>query len=279
MQMYIRTHNQLLDLSCPRVMAIINVTPDSFYTSCRSLSDTEVLTCAEQAIAQGADILDIGACSTRPDATPVDSKTEWKRLEPALKAIRQHFPDAILSVDTFRSDIARRSLDDGADIINDVYGGEADDQMFDTIAHYHAPYILTHAGAIPPATNGYDNTLTQVLGFLQARTDQLHRMGVADVIIDPGFGFGKDVSQNYALLRQLHVLQTLHTPILVGMSHKSMFYRPLGLTPDDVLPATTAAHVIALQQGANILRVHEVAPAKQAIAVYQLTYAQPCQSE
>ncbi len=277
MQMYVRTHNRLLDLSCPRVMAIINVTPDSFYTSCRSMSDTEVLECAEQAVAQGADILDIGACSTRPNATPVDGETEWQRLEPALKAVRRHLPNAVISIDTFRADIAHRALDNGADIINDVYGGEADKQMFDVIAHYNVSYILTHANTIPPATNGYDNTLTHVLGFLQARTDQLHRMGVADIIIDPGFGFGKDVAQNYALLRQLNVLQTLHAPILVGVSHKSMFYRPLGLTPDDVIHATTAAHIIALQQGANILRVHEVAPAKQAIAVYQLTFEQPCQ--
>lgn len=272
MRYSIRTHNQILDLSHPRVMAIVNITPDSFFTSCRSMSEDEVLRCAEKAINEGADILDLGACSTRPGSTPVDTEGEWARLEPALRAIRHRWSDVPISVDTFRAEVARRSIETGADIINDVYGGNADNEMFDVVSKYHVPYILTHARTIPTGEDGYDRTMTDILDFLQARMDELHRRGVADIILDPGFGFGKNVEQNYSLLRQLEVLQTLHAPILVGLSHKSMFYRPMGLTPDDVLPATIAAHIIALEKGANILRVHEVASAKQAIAVYQYTY-------
>ena len=270
--MYVRTHDRLLDLSRPCVMAIVNITPDSFYTSCRTMQESEVLQCAEKALCEGAEILDLGACSTRPDAAPVSAEEEWGRLQPALQTIRKHFPDAVISIDTFRSEIARRALEEGADIINDVYGGDADNQMFDVIAHYRVPYILTHAREIPDSADGYDNTLSCVLDFLQARTDELHRRGVADVIIDPGFGFGKTIDQNYSLLRQLRVLQTLHVPILIGVSHKSMLYKPLDLTPQEVLPATIAAQTIALQQGANILRVHEVVAAKQAISVYLHTY-------
>lgn len=272
MQSFIRVHNKLMDLSHPIVMAIVNITPDSFYTSCRSMGEDEVLRCAEKAMAEGAEILDLGACSTRPGSTPVDTEGEWARLAPALKAIRQRWADVPISVDTFRAEVARRSLEEGADIINDVYGGDADNQMFDIVSKYRAPYILTHAREITKSDDGYDRTMTDILDFLPSRTDELHRRGVADVILDPGFGFGKNVEQNYSLLRQLDVLQTLHAPVLVGVSHKSMFYRPMGLTPDDVLPATIAAHMIALEKGANILRVHEVAPAKQAIAVYQYTY-------
>ena len=272
MNMYVRTHDRLLDLSRPCVMAIVNITPDSFYTSCRTMQESEVLQCAEKALYEGAEILDLGACSTRPSAAPVNAEEEWGRLQPALQTIRKHFPDAVISIDTFRSEIARRALEEGVDIINDVYGGDADNQMFDVIAHYRVPYILTHAREIPAGADGYDNTLSCVLDFLQARTDELHRRGVADVIIDPGFGFGKTIDQNYSLLRQLRVLQTLHVPILIGVSHKSMLYKPLDLTPQEVLPATIAAQTIALQQGANILRVHEVAAAKQAISVYLHTY-------
>lgn len=272
MKYSVRVHNQMLDLSHHVVMAIVNITPDSFYTSCRSMREDEVLRCAEKAIEEGADMLDLGACSTRPGSAPVDAEGEWARLEPALKAIRKRCPDAVISVDTFRAEVARRSIEAGADIINDVYGGEADNEMFDVLSKYRVPYILTHARTIPMSEDGYDRTMSDILDFLQSRTDELHRRGVADVILDPGFGFGKNVEQNYSLLRQLDVLQTLHAPILVGVSHKSMFYRPMGLTPDDVLPATIAAHMIALEKGASILRVHEVAPAKQAIAVYQYTY-------
>lgn len=272
MEKYLRIRNRLLDVSTPRIMAIVNVTPDSFYSSCKSLSVEEVLACAEKHIDEGADILDIGACSTRPSSTPVSAEDEWSRLKPALCAVRQRWRGIPLSVDTFRADIAREAVACGADIINDVYGGEADEAMFDAVAHCHVPYVLTHSRTLPPCRQGaYDATVSEVLAYLQARLDALRQRGVADVVIDPGFGFGKTVEQNYTLLRQLEVLQVMDAPLLVGVSRKSMFYKPLHAMPADVLPATTAAHLIALQQGANILRVHDVAAAKQAIAVYQYT--------
>lgn len=272
MQYSVRTHDQLLDLSSPRVMAIINITPDSFYTSCQTLSEDEVLSAAEQAIADGADILDLGACSTRPNSTPVEAAEEWSRLAPALRAIRHHWKDVILSVDTFRADVADKALVAGADIINDVYGGEAEPAIWDVISQHRVPYILTHSTTIP-CGNDYDHTLSTVVGDLQRKLDTLHQRGIVDVIIDPGFGFGKTLEQNYRLLQNLQVLECLHSPILVGVSRKSMLYKPLDATPDQVLPATVAAHTLALERGAHILRVHDVAAAKQAICIHQLTHS------
>lgn len=271
MQYSVRTHNQLLDLSTPRVMSIINVTPDSFYTSCKTLSEIEVLSAAEKAIAEGADILDLGACSTRPSSIPVGAVEEWCRLEPALRAIRHHWRDVIISLDTFRADIADKALAAGADIINDVYGGEGDLGIWDVISKYRVPYILTHSTSIPCADDS-DRVLSTIVGDLQRKLDILHKRGIADVIIDPGFGFGKTLEQNYRLLQDLQVLKCLHAPILVGVSRKSMLYKPLDTTPDQVLPATIAAHTLALERGASILRVHDVAAAKQAIHIHQLTH-------
>lgn len=275
MRYQICTHNQLLDLSSPRVMAILNVTPDSFYTSCKSMSEQEILTAAEEAINNGADILDLGACSTRPGSTPTEAKEEWSRLAPALQIIRHHWKDVIISVDTFRADIADQALTVGADIINDVYGGEADPKIWDVISQHNAPYILTHSTTIP-CGNDYDHTLSTVVAELQSKLDTLHKRGIADVIIDPGFGFGKTIEQNYRLLHDLQILQCLHAPILVGVSRKSMLYKPLDTTPDHVLPATIAAQTLALERGANILRVHDVAAAKQTISIHQITHNSPC---
>lgn len=269
MRLSIKTHNQLLDLSLPRVMAIVNITPDSFYTSWDKINDETLLCKVQTLLDQGADIIDIGACSTRPHSTPASADEEWNRLYPALHSIRLHFPDAIISVDTFRAEIAEKAIQQGADIINDVYGGSASEKMWDVVSKYQVPYILTHAQA--PAHNNNSLTLSHMLDFFQSSLDQLNRREIADVIIDPGFGFGKTEKQNYAILQEMKAFSTLHAPILVGMSRKSMLYKPLGLTPSDVLPATIAANTIALEHGANILRVHDVAAAKQAITVFSLT--------
>jgi dihydropteroate synthase len=271
MRSYIRTHNQLLDLSSPRVMAIVNITPDSFYTSCSSLSENEILATVEKFISEGADILDIGACSTRPDSTPATLEEEWKRLSVALTAIRSHWKDIIISVDTFRANIAERALLAGADIINDVYGGEADNQMWNVLCKYHTPYILTHSVDIQDIESD-NNPLSQVVTSLEQKLHTLHKLGIADVIVDPGFGFNKTIKQNYKILHQLDILkETLDAPILVGVSRKSMLYKPLNTTPDQVLPATIAAKTIALERGASILRVHDVAATKQAIEIFRLT--------
>ena len=185
-----------------------------------------------------------------------------------------HFPKTILSIDTFRAEIAEKAILAGGDIINDVYGGEADAEMWNIVAKYGVPYILTLAHNLPngDAKNGYDYTMSGVVDFFQEKLDKLHRMGVADVIIDPGFGFAKTERENYTILNQLDVLSALQAPMLVGISRKSMLYKPLGVGPSDVLPATIAANTMALERGANILRVHDVAAAKQAIAIYSLTH-------
>ena len=274
--------SRLMDLSLPRVMAIINVSPDSFYTSVyenveatRRLGDEVVLLDAVQrALDEGADILDIGACSTRPGSTPVDAAVEWERLEWALKLVRSHFPDVVVSVDTFRADVAEKAIGLGANIINDVSGGAADERMWDVVARYDVPYILTLAQELRKGGDkeGYDYTMSEVLRFFEERLDRLYRMGVKDVVLDPGFGFGKTLEDNYTILREMEVLKVLHAPVLVGVSRKSMLYKPLGLEPKDVLPATIAAQVMALERGANILRVHDVAAAKQAIQIVQLTH-------
>lgn len=270
---YIRLHKSLLDLSHPRVMAIVNVSADSFYTSYTVSDEEEFLTSVEELIRAGADILDIGACSTRPNSTPISSEDEWLSLSRALELIRAHWADIPISVDTFRASIADLALQHGADMINDVYGGEADTCMWDVVKKHNVPYVLTHSLAIVDSTSGqYDSTLSQTLDYLQDRLSYLYRSGVKDVLVDPGFGFGKTVEQNYTLLRQLEFFHVLRAPLLVGVSRKSMLYKPLQRTPQEVLPATTAAHMVALQKGANILRVHDVEAARQAIKIYELTY-------
>ena len=270
---YIQLHNSLLDLSHPRVMAIVNVSADSFYTSYTVSDEEEFLTSVEELIRAGADILDIGACSTRPNSTPISSEDEWLSLSRALEMIRAHWADIPISVDTFRASIADLALQHGADMINDVYGGEADTCIWDVVKKHNVPYVLTHSLAIVDSTSGqYDSTLSQTLDYLQDRLSYLYRSGVKDVVVDPGFGFGKTVEQNYTLLRQLELFHVLRAPLLVGVSRKSMLYKPLQRTPQEVLPATTAAHMVALQKGANVLRVHDVEAARQAIKIYELTY-------
>jgi dihydropteroate synthase len=265
MEMSLLIRHQLMHLSSPRVMAIINFSPDSFYTSCDVTAEEQLLLYVEKVLAEGADILDLGACSTRPNSTPVDAATEWRLLCQGLDLIRHHWHQVPISVDTFRAEIAEQALAHGADIINDVSGANADSRMWDVVAKHCVPYVLTHAQAIQ------EHLMAEVIDFLQQHLDRLHRRGVADVIIDPGFGFGKTLEQNYALLQHLDVLQELHAPLLVGVSRKSMLYKPLQTTPDNVLAATVAANTLALERGANILRVHDVAAAVQAIHIYQLS--------
>lgn len=272
MGLAVKVHNRLFDLSSPKVMAIVNLTPDSFYISWHGDGYDALCNHIELLLRQGADIIDLGACSTRPGSSPVDAVEEWRRLEGALCAVRERFPEAVLSVDTFRAEIAERAIQCGADIINDVYGG-VDTNMWEVVAKYNIPYVLTLAQGLPKGSRiGYDYTMSGVVDFFQSRLDELHRTGVADVIIDPGFGFAKTVEENYSILRDMELLKVLSAPVLVGVSRKSMLYKPLGLEAKDVLPATVAANVLALERGAHILRVHDVAAAKQAVKVFQLTH-------
>lgn len=267
MKKSILLRGQLVDFSRPRVMAIVNLSPDSFYTSYSVIDEAAFLVQIDTLLQEGADWLDLGACSTRPGFIPVSSQEEWQLLHKGIEIIRHHWPKVPLSVDTFRVEIAEKALSCGADMVNDVGIMNEDVTVWSSIANRGVPYILTYS---QEATSAH--IMSDMLHFFQERLDSLHRQGIADVVIDPGFGFAKTIQQNYAILRQLDVLRTLNAPILVGVSRKSMLYKPLQTTPADVLPATVAAHTLALERGVDILRVHDVKAAVQAITIYQLTH-------
>lgn len=273
----IHTNNGLISLEKPIVMAIINITPDSFYTSCKSMAQHEVLLAAEKAINEGACILDIGGYSTRPGAPDVSTEEETRRICNALKWIRKEFPSVPISVDTFRSKVAEIAIENGADIINDISGGTLDEAMFSTIAQLKVPYILMHMKGTPATMQSmtkYDNLLSEIIHFFEERIRKLTLSGVKDIIVDPGFGFAKTLDQNYELLQKLPYLQQLGYPILVGISHKSMLYKLLDVDAAHTLNATTIANTIALMNGANILRVHDVKEAVEAIKIVEKTKAQ-----
>ena len=267
MKKSILLRGQLVDFSRPRVMAIVNLSPDSFYTSYSVIDEAAFLVQIDTLLQEGADWLDLGACSTRPGFIPVSSQEEWQLLRKGIEIIRHHWPKVPLSVDTFRVEIAEKALSCGADMVNDVGIMNEDVTVWSGIANRGVPYVLPYS---QEATSAH--IMSDMLHFFQERLDSLHRQGIADVVIDPGFGFAKTIQQNYAILRQLDVLRTLNAPILVGVSRKSMLYKPLQTTPADVLPATVAAHTLALERGADILRVHDVKAAVQAITIYQLTH-------
>lgn len=264
--------NRLLQVDSPVVMGIINITPDSFAVSCRDMSESAVLRAAEQALSEGAGMLDLGGQSTRPGAEMVGLDEEWRRVHLAAAAIRREFPEAILSVDTFRAELARRAVEeDGVDVINDISGGDLDPDMFDVVSRTRVPYICMHMRGTPDTMQQltqYDDLMADIMDYFSRRVDRLHRLGVRDVILDPGFGFAKTVEQNYYLLRHLDMLAPLDLPILAGLSRKSMLYKVLGGQPADMLNATTAANMAALMGGAAILRVHDVRAAVEAVQIY-----------
>lgn len=247
-------------------MGILNVTSDSFYAGCRVLDEEGILARVRTIRDEGADCVDIGACSTRPGSAPVDPETEESRLKIAIDIVRREWSDAVISVDTFRADVARRCVEAGADIINDISGGLLDEAMFDTVADLRVPYILTHMRGTPAdmsAQTNYNDVVADVVTELAFRIKQLRERGVCDIIVDPGFGFAKDTVQNYNLLASLDEICKIGLPVLVGISRKSMIWRPLGITPADSLPGTIALNSFALLHGASIIRVHDVAAALQ----------------
>ncbi|MCF0186336.1 MAG: dihydropteroate synthase [Bacteroidaceae bacterium] len=275
-------HNHRLNLrgkslyiTHPWVMGILNATPDSFYAESRANEEHDTKRRVTQILADGAQIIDIGAYSTRPGAQQVSLDDEWQRLEKALKVARDVAPDAIISVDTFRSEIARRSVSEYAvDIINDVSGGNLDKKMPETVAKLGVPYVLMHMQGDPTTMQSlcnYTSVVSDVREYLLSKAKHLKQMGINDVIIDPGFGFSKTIEQNYELLNRLESITESDFPVLVGLSRKSMAYKPLGITPQDALNATTALHTIALLKGAAILRVHDVKAAVEAIKIVALT--------
>ncbi len=263
----INVRGHLLSFRRPWIMGILNVTSDSFYAGCRADGDEEIRSRVRAIRDEGADCIDIGACSTRPGAEPVDADVELSRLLKAIKIVREEWKDAVISVDTFRAGVARRCVEAGADIINDIAGGTLDPDMFDTVAELRVPYILMHMRGTPATMsqlNQYDDVVADVIKELAYAIRELRQRGVCDIIVDPGFGFAKDAEQNYRLLASLDEICKIGLPVLVGVSRKSMIWRPLGITPSEALPGTIALNTFALLHGASILRVHDVAAAVQA---------------
>ena len=260
----INVGGELLWLDAPIVMGILNATPDSFYQHHEGAEAIRMRT--KQMLAEGAKILDVGACSTRPGFTPPDEDEEMRRLREALTIVRKEAPKAIVSVDTFRASVARMCVEEfGVQILNDISGGSLDSSMFQTVAELGVPYILTHNAAIDETDAA--GFMAQFLRDMGSKVEELHKMGVCDVILDPGFGFGKTLEQNYIIMRNLEVLHEFHLPLLVGVSHKSMIYKLLGTTPDEALNGSSVLHTVALMKGAHILRVHEVKEAMECIKI------------
>ena len=267
----INVGGKLMDLSEPQVMGILNVTPDSFYSSSRKNSEQEIAGRVTDILAEGGSIIDIGAYSSRPAAEHISVEEEMSRLHGALQILRKIAPDAVVSVDTFRADVAKMCVEEyGVQIINDISGGESDPSMFETVAALGVPYILMHMQGTPQTMQmepRYDDLLTEMLQYFGRKVQQLHELGVKDIILDPGFGFAKTLDHNYELMNRLQDLNVLELPILVGVSRKSMIYRLLGGSPENALNGTSVLNTLALLKGASILRVHDV---KEAVEVVQI---------
>lgn len=264
---------ELMDLSTPRVMGILNLTPDSFYDGGQHQEKDAYLFQVERMLSEGADLIDIGAVSSKPGADIVDEKEERKRLMPALKKIVLSFPEAKISIDTFRSKIAAEALNEGASMINDISAGSFDSNMFSIIAKYNCPYVLMHMQGEPQNMQEnptYDDVVKEVFAFFTEKIESLHTSGVKDILLDLGFGFGKTLDHNYQLLNELDYFIHLKYPVLAGLSRKSMIQKTLNTSAYSSINGTTAAHTIALMKGVKILRVHDVLEAKQAIDIVEM---------
>ncbi|WP_297089621.1 dihydropteroate synthase [uncultured Draconibacterium sp.] len=261
-----------LDLSIPVVAGIVNITPDSFYDGGKMEDESVMLKAVEQMIAEGAGIIDIGAVSTRPGSKPVSTKEELTRLLPAVKALRTAFPEIVISVDTFRSWVAVRVIDEiGPIIINDISGGTLDSKMFETVGKLQMPYILSHIKGTPQNMQDnpeYEDLIKEVSQYFAERVKKLNKLGVKEVILDPGFGFGKTVDHNFELLNRLDSLKVFQLPVMVGLSRKSMIWKALDVTPETALNGTSVANTLALMGGADILRVHDVKEAVEAVKIF-----------
>ncbi len=268
----INVNGHLLSMERPLVMGILNVTPDSFFSGSRAQTEADIRERVHRIVDEGADIIDVGAYSSRPGADDVSADEEMRRLRDGLTVVRGMYPDAVLSVDTFRADVARMCVDEfGVGIINDISGGTMDEAMFPTVARLGVPYVLMHMKGTPQTMQEaphYEDVTVEVMRYFAERIQRLQDLGQKDIILDPGFGFGKTLEHNYELLSNLDVIREMFTqPILVGVSRKSMIYRLLGTTPEESLAGTVAANTIALMKGANILRVHDVKEAVEAVKI------------
>lgn len=269
----ILTNGHLLDLSVPKVMGILNVTPDSFYAESRKQEEHEISSRIDQILTEGGDIIDIGAYSSRPNAADVSTEEEMKRLRMGLEILRKTAPEAIVSVDTFRADVAAMCVEEfGVNLINDISAGEMDESMFDTVARLNVPYIMMHMKGTPQNMQQapfYTHLTEEIIYYFAQKIQTLEARGVKDIIIDPGFGFGKTLEHNYELLNHLEQFGILNHPILVGVSRKSMIYKLLECTPDEALNGTSVINTLAMTKGANILRVHDVRPCVEAVRIFQ----------
>lgn len=271
----INCNGRLLDLTTPKVMGILNVTPDSFYDGGKYDQVSSALKKVEQFIDEGVDIIDIGGMSSRPGAEMITEDEELKRVLPVIKEICEKHSEQIVSIDTVHSKVAEAAILSGASIVNDISGGNIDSEIYKVCIKYNAPYVLMHMQGIPSHMQDkpeYEDVILDILNEFKTKVDKLERMGLKDVILDPGFGFGKTIEQNYRILERLSSFKILDCPILVGLSRKSMLYKSLDISSKDALNATTAAHMVALRNGARILRVHDVKEAIEAIKIHQLIY-------
>jgi len=270
----INIKGKLIHIETPLIMGILNVTPDSFHTDSRIPSVEIALKKAEKMLLDGADILDIGGYSSRPGAEHISAKEELDRVEHVIKAISVNFPEAIISADTFRSSVAEKCLEAGAHIINDISGGDADEDMASVIKNARIPYIIMHMKGSPQTMQKnptYENVTLEVFKSLSIKVNNLRKLGISDIIVDPGFGFGKTMEHNFKLLHDLDYFKSLDCPILVGLSRKSMIYKTLLTTAEEALNGTSVLNTIATQKGAHILRVHDVKEAKELVKLYSLT--------
>jgi dihydropteroate synthase len=269
--MTITLNQQLLDLSTPRVMAIMNLTPDSFYDGGKLKNHEQLLAKVQQVIDEGASIIDLGGYSTRPGAADISVEEEMSRVIPVVRIIREHFKAIPLSVDTFRSQVARAALEQGASMVNDVSGTTADDQMLDLIAEYQVPYVGMHMRGTPQTMNtltDYQDIVFEIRYFFSTLAEEAAKRNINDLIIDPGLGFAKTIAQNFHLLYHLDAFKLLELPVLIGLSRKSMIYKTLNTTPENALNGSSALHMAALERGAHLLRVHDVKEAQECIKLF-----------
>lgn len=267
----INCRGKLIDLFTPRVMGILNITPDSFYDGGKFTEQKAIIKHAGKMLSEGADFIDVGAQSSRPGAKFISENEELKRILPVISGIMDRFPDAILSVDTFRANVAEKCIKAGAAIINDISGGSLDSAMFRTVASLQVPYILMHMKGKPLTMQlkpRYKDVISEIMNSLGNRITKLRRLGVYDIIIDPGFGFGKSTEHNYRIMKSLSSFTVLDCPILAGVSRKSMICKVLHVNPEKALNGTTALNMAALMNGASILRVHDVKPAKEVVNLF-----------
>lgn len=266
---YMNVKGRLLDLSTPQVMGILNVTPDSFYSDSRMQTEKDIADRAQQIIDEGASIIDIGAYSSRSNAEHISAEEEMNRLRTGLEILNRNHPDVVISVDTFRAEVAEQCVKEyGVAMINDISAGEMDNRMFATVAELGVPYIMMHMQGTPQNMQNephYDNLMKEVFLYFATKVQQLRDLGVKDIILDPGFGFGKTLEHNYELMAHLDEFSVFELPLLVGVSRKSMIYKLLGGTPQDSLNGTTVLDTVALMKGAHILRVHDVREAVEAV--------------